>query len=112
MSHIRTVHFTLISRINKQFIHLKANCMNSTPCSSKCAASGASSFSHEPRVPNGKALTVYALDQFRHPLDEALDTRLMRDVIVLYSIKQLRETPERVGFDGSENSRIKVADIE
>ena len=32
---------TLISRINRQFIHLNANCMNSTPCSSKWAASGA-----------------------------------------------------------------------
>lgn len=42
VSHILIVHFTLISLINKQFIHLNANCINSTPCSSKCVASGAS----------------------------------------------------------------------
>lgn len=42
VSHILIVHFTLISLINKQFIHLNANCINSTPCSSKCVANGAS----------------------------------------------------------------------
>ena len=35
------VFFTLISRINKQFIHLNANCMNSTFCFSRWAARGA-----------------------------------------------------------------------
>lgn len=36
------VFFTLISLINKQFIHLNANCMNSTPSLPKCSYSGRS----------------------------------------------------------------------
>lgn len=31
VSHILMVHLTEISRMSKQFIHLNANCMNSTP---------------------------------------------------------------------------------
>lgn len=38
---MRMVFCTLISRMSKQFIHRKANCINSTFSASKWAASGA-----------------------------------------------------------------------
>jgi hypothetical protein len=38
VSHILMVFLTLISRMSKQFIHRKLNCMNSTPSFSRCFA--------------------------------------------------------------------------
>ena len=41
VSHIRMVFLTLISRMRRQFIHRKANCMNSTPSVCKWVERGA-----------------------------------------------------------------------
>jgi hypothetical protein len=38
VSHIRIVFFTEISRMSRQFIHRKLNCMNSTPSFCRCFA--------------------------------------------------------------------------
>lgn len=45
-------------------------------------------------------LTIDSCDKFCHPLDTSLDSRLSSNVVILDTIKEARQTPERVGFDG------------
>lgn len=46
---------------------------------------------------------VNTLNQFRHPLDETLNTGLLGDVIILDAVQESGEAPERVGFDSRED---------
>jgi hypothetical protein len=99
---MRIVHLTLISRINKQFIHLNANCMNSTPSSSKCIARG-TGLPKWQRISIRSWLivlrTIYTSDQLSHSPHESVYSGLSGDVIVLDAVEKLRQTPERIGLD-------------
>jgi hypothetical protein len=59
-----------------------------------------------------RLLTVYPLDELAHPLYQALDTWLLRDIIVLYPIKQLGEAPEGICFYGGKHGRREVGYVE
>jgi hypothetical protein len=114
VSHMRIVFGTEISRMSRQFIHRNANCMNSTPCCARCAASGAAR-ARQPLLPTtrGRARTVDAPDELGHAAHGALNARLPRDVVVRDAVEEAREAPERVRLGrrrraGRERARVEV----
>lgn len=81
---------------------------------------------HEQTVHPAKAelyeLDAFVLQMFRQAIIDArgkisqtchlsLDSWLMRNVVVLYPVQQLRQTPERVSFDGVKNLLGKLPRI-
>lgn len=103
---MRMVFFTLISRMSRQFIHRKANCMNSTFCASRCAANGAASPGVSTLHLNDDCArdhTINTGDELRHAPDAPVDARLLMNVVVLYAIEEAREAPEGVCFDRVED---------
>jgi hypothetical protein len=106
---------TLISRINRQFIHLNANWMNSTFWASRCDASGAV----DRKLPDYSTgnintehrLTIDPSNKFGHPPHTSLDTRLSRNIVVLYPVQQTRQTPERICLDGVQHVSRQVRRI-
>jgi len=99
---MRMVFCTLISLISRQFIHLKANCMNSTFSDSRCAARGAV-FIWRLLLDSLRRQVELTIDpgyKFGYSLDATMNPGLAVDIVVLDSVEEPRQTPERVGFHG------------
>ena len=54
-------------------------------------------------------LTVYSGYKFRYSLDATVNPRLAVDVVVLDSVKEPGQAPERVGLDGIQRIRWQVS---
>ena len=107
VSHIRIVFFTLISRISKQFIQRKANCINSTFSDCKCAKSEAktqSSIICYYKQTNVE-FTIYTGNEFSHAFYASLNTGLCKNIIVLYAIQKACKTPEGVSLNSTQYTR-------
>jgi hypothetical protein len=59
-----------------------------------------------------RVLTVDPLNQLAHPFNQTLDTGLVGNVVILYPVEQLGETPERVCLYCGESRGGEVTDVE
>jgi hypothetical protein len=109
---MRTTHGIESSRMSRQFIHRKANCMNSTPWSSRWFASSAAveqaggvasvRDDAERRQTGSLRRTIDPRDELGHLADRPDDAWLGDNVVVVHAREHPVEAPERVGLDGRE----------